>query len=135
MHKQTIIGIVIILLVIVAGGYLLMRETPSPVPAENQRAVEQPTESVSEGKLKVGNFEGTLQEVNHGCAYDAECYVVVDGKHITTMRGWSREIGGSADLDVLDAAIGKTVEVYAKDNGDGTYTLYGSEGFYVRPKN
>ena len=32
----------------------------------------------------------------------------------------------------LESYIGEEVEVYAHDNGDGTYTLYGNEGFYIK---
>ncbi|HRH24038.1 MAG TPA: hypothetical protein PK109_00395 [Candidatus Paceibacterota bacterium] len=126
MKNQTLIGIVIIVIVLVAGAYVLT--LPASAPTVEQ-AVEQ------EGKLKAANFEGTLTEVNMGCAYDAECYAVVDGKHITLLKGRNRDVSGPVDLDVLGANIGKTVEVYVHDLGDGTYTLYGSEGFYVRPKN
>ncbi len=93
-------------------------------------------EPVPVGKLKVGNFTGKLQEVNTGCFSDGECYVVVDGKHITTTMGWSREtvgtIIGAPSIGDMETMIGSNVEVYARDNSDGTYSLYGSEGFYVK---
>jgi hypothetical protein len=92
------------------------------------------------GKLKADTFTGTLEEVNTGCFVDGECYVVVDGKHVTVLTGerlgGPREVGsvqGVADgIGGLEAMIGEEVEVYAQDNSDGTYTLYGSEGFYVK---
>ena len=91
-----------------------------------------------DGKLKVGNFSGKLEKVDTGCFADGECYVVVDGKHITTTIGWSRDTVGSVQgvegFGDLEKHIGEEVEVYAKDNGDGTYSLYGSEGFYVKLK-
>lgn len=137
------IGVVVLILLIGAGFFIFngksevimdseLRDTTTeetPVTEEEETPTTQ-----TEGKLKVVNFVGVLTEVNTGCAYDAECYVIVDGKHITTMRGWSRDIGGTADLDILGANIGQNVHVYAQDLGDGTYTLYGSEGFYVRLK-
>ncbi len=90
-------------------------------------------------KLKVRNFSGKLEEVNTGCFSDGECYVVVDGKHITTTMGWSREtvgsIIGAPSIGDMEAMIGSNVEVYARDNSDGTYSLYGSEGFYVKVTN
>ena len=50
--------------------------------------------------------------------------------------GWSRNtvgtIIGAPSIGDLESYIGKPVEVYAQDNSDGTYTLYGSEGFYVK---
>lgn len=88
------------------------------------------------GKLKADTFIGILQRVDTGCFADGECFVEVDGKHITTIMGWSRDVVGSVigvdGFGDLENHIGKKVEVYAQDNGDGTYTLYGSEGFYVK---
>jgi hypothetical protein len=92
------------------------------------------------GKLKADTFTGTLEEVNTGCFVDGECYVVVDGKHVTVLTGERlgapREVGSVQGVEDgiggLEAHIGGEVEVYAQDNSDGTYTLYGSEGFYVK---
>ena len=88
-------------------------------------------------KLKAVTFAGTLEEVNTGCFADGECFVVVDGKHVTVLMGFSQETVGSVTgvngIGGLEAFIGQEVEVYAQDNSDGTYTLYGSEGFYVKP--
>lgn len=88
------------------------------------------------GKLKADTFTGVLQRVDTGCFADGECFVEVDGKHITTLMGWSRDTVGSIigveGFGDLKNHIGKQVEVYAQDNGDGTYTLYGSESFYVK---
>jgi hypothetical protein len=89
-----------------------------------------------EMKLKAAAFTGKLEEVNTGCFADAECYVVVDGKHVTAIMGWSQEtvgtVEGVAGFGDLESHIGEQVRVYAQDKGDGTYTLYGSEGFYIR---
>ncbi len=89
-----------------------------------------------EGKLKVANFSGKLEKVNVGCFVDAECYVVVDGKHVTAILGWRQEVVGTIQgvegFGDLEQHIGEEVEVYAKDVGDGTYSLYGSEGFYIK---
>jgi hypothetical protein len=50
--------------------------------------------------------------------------------------GWSQDtvgtIIGVPGFGDLEGFIGKPVEVYARDNADGTYSLYGSEGFYVK---
>lgn len=96
------------------------------------------TEVKAGGKLKADTFTGKLEQVNTGCFADGECYIVVDGKHITTLRGWSQDIVGTvfgADgIGGLESHIGENVEVYAQDRSDGTYTLYGSEGFYVKLK-
>ena len=89
-----------------------------------------------QGKLKVANFVGTLQSVNIGCFSDGECSVEVDGKHITTLLGWNNKIVGSV-LGVegfadLEAHVGEKVEVYVQDLSNGKFTLYGSEGFYIK---
>jgi hypothetical protein len=91
------------------------------------------------GKLKADTFTGTLESIDTGCFADGECYAMVDGKHVTILTGMRinpQEVGqvlGTADgIGGLEAFIGQEVEVYAQDNSDGTYTLYGSEGFYIK---
>ena len=88
------------------------------------------------GKLKADTFTGTLTKVDTGCFSDGECYVEVDGKKITALIGFSRaEVGsviGVPGFGDLEGYIGKKIEVYAQDNSDGTYTLYGSAGFYIK---
>ncbi len=88
------------------------------------------------GKIKADVFTGKLEVVDTGCFADGECFVTVDGKHVTALRGWSRDTVGSIEgvdsFGDLEKHIGETVEVYAQVNVDGTYTLYGSEGFYIK---
>lgn len=88
------------------------------------------------GKIKADMFTGTLEKVDVGCFADGECYVVVDGKHVTAIMGWSQETVGTVQgvegFGDLESHIGEKVEVYARDNSDGTYSLYGSEGFYIK---
>lgn len=127
-----IILVLVVVLAAVAGTYYYLLGNDS----EGSRVL--PGFSQSEDKLKVTNFSGKLEEVNTGCYADGECYVVVDGKHVTTTMGWSQEINGSVlgvpSFGDLEGRIGSEVEVYAQDKGDGTYTLYGSESFYVKLK-
>jgi hypothetical protein len=109
--------------------------TSDPTPTNTGR-IAQPAPSAPVGKLKAANFTGTLQKVDTGCFADGECYMEVDGKHITTLRGWSQDTVGQVlgveGFGDLEAHIGAKVEVYAQDLSDGTYTLYGSEGFYIK---
>jgi hypothetical protein len=88
------------------------------------------------GKLKAANFTGKLEKIDTGCFADGECYAVVDGKHVTVLRGWSQEpvgsVQGMVSFGDLEKAIGQNVEIYAQDLSDGTYTLYGSTGFYLK---
>ncbi len=88
------------------------------------------------GKIKADMFTGTLEAVDTGCFADGECYVEVDGKHVTAIMGWSQEtvgtVQGVESFGDLEKYVGKKVEVYAHVREDGTYTLYGSEGFYIK---
>ena len=81
-------------------------------------------------------FSGTLEAVNTGCFADGECFITVDGKHVTAIMGWSRDVVGSIEgvdgFGDLEAHLGKQVEVSAHDLGDGKYTLYGSQAFYIK---
>ena len=67
--------------------------------------------------------------------YQKLCFIQ-NGKKITALIGFSRaEVGsviGVPGFGDLEGYIGKKVEVYAQDNSDGTYTLYGSAGFYIK---
>lgn len=123
-----------------APGNLVGDELPAPVATDGDGSISEPgsptTPPVLGGKIKADVFTGKLEEVNTGCFADGECYVMVDGKHVTTLRGWSRDTVGSVQgvegFGDLEKYIGKNVEVYAQVNPDNTYTLYGSEGFYVK---
>ncbi len=124
---------ILLILILVIGGILIFTQK------KDENKVTSPEgENVEEGKLKVANFSGKLEEVNTGCFADAECYVVVDGKHVTAIMGWSQETVGTVQgvegFGDLENYIGKEVEVYAQDTSDGKYTLYGSEGFYIKLK-
>ncbi len=134
--------IVVAVLIIVGGGvvyFFAHHKTVQAARVSTNRAV---NPSVGENrpleKLKVATFSGKLERVDTGCFSDAECFVVVDGKHVTTMVGWSQAVVGGVlgveGIGDLQKYIGKEVEVYAQDRGDGTYTLYGNAGFYVKVK-
>lgn len=111
-------------------------EMPATPDATTTPATETP---VTTEKIKADMFTGTLEEVNTGCFADGECYVTVDGKHVTIIMGWSQEtvgsIIGAPSIGDLESVVGKKVEVYARDNADGTYSLYGDAGFYVKVLN
>lgn len=94
------------------------------------------TQTQTPGKLKADTFTGKLTKVDTGCFSDGECYVEVDGKKVTALFGFSQAVVGKVigveGFGDLEQHIGKNIEVYAQDNSDGTYTLYGSEGFYIK---
>lgn len=81
-------------------------------------------------------FSGQLEQVNTGCFSDGECFIVVDGKHVTILRGWSRDTVGTVigedGIGGLEAHIGSTVDVYASSTGNNSYTLYGNANYYVK---
>lgn len=83
-------------------------------------------------------FTGKLQEVNTGCFADGECFVTIDGKHVTTTWGWTQEIVGSVkDVEGfgdLEQHIGKQIEVYANKLENGDYTLYGNASYFIEMK-
>ncbi len=108
---------------------------PSPPPSELPQ--EEPiTPPATDTKLKARTFMGTLETVDTGCFADGECFIEVDGQHVTVLRGWSEATVGSVlgveGFGDLTQRIGEQVEVYAQVLEDETYTLYGSEGFYVK---
>lgn len=80
-------------------------------------------------------FSGVLEEVNVGCFADGECYVVVGGKHITVMMGWTNatvgKVLGVDGFGDLESHIGEKVSVYAGKKADGTYTLYQNADYFV----
>jgi hypothetical protein len=107
--------------------------TTAPVVA---RIVAPDTTDKYTGKLKAATFTGKLEKIDTGCFADGECFAVVDGKHVTVLRGWSQEpvgtVQGMMSFGDLEKSIGMNVEIYAQDLSDGTYTLYGSTGFYLK---
>ena len=127
--------ITLVLLVILGGG-VYWQKSKAPLSTNEDWRTEGIVLDDTDGKLKVAVFQGTLEEMHPGCFVDGECYVVVDGKHVTTTLGWRQEVVGSVlgveGFGDLEQHIGEQMEVYAQDKGDGTYTLYGSAGFYVK---
>lgn len=136
MKKLVIIGAAVIVGLLVL--YFMLPQTHTGV-REVVREAPQKTNAdpaMPNIKLKADTFTGTLQTVDTGCFADGECFVEVDGKHITVLMGWTQETVGSVigtdGIGGLEDHIGENVEVYAQDNSNGTYTLYGSEGFYIK---
>jgi hypothetical protein len=144
---RTILIIAAVLLLILGGWYIYREQQQSIETAEEldelgitegRQINPRDQGGVTGEKIRAANFEGPLESIDTGCFADGECFAVVDGKRVTTMRGFSQtawgQIHGVPGFGDLEGHIGKTVEVYAQDNGDGTYTLEGSEGFYLRLK-
>lgn len=75
-------------------------------------------------------FSGEYQEYNTGCFADGICSIVVDGREVITISG--RKPGPVGIFENPDLPFGTLLEVHAKQLQDGTYTLYGSEQYYVK---
>lgn len=142
--KHLVFGVVLCALVfgvIAIASALYVQKSLLAIPPleevaeQNDTSVPSGTED-SSGKLKADTFAGVLEEVDTGCFADGECFVVVDGKRVTAIMGWSTETVGSIQgvdgFGDLEQYVGGRVEVYAQELPDGTYTLYGSEGFYIK---
>lgn len=129
--KPTRILLIIVLLIIAFLLYQAGEQQPTPSDLVTNEV--EVIESQGEAEL----FTGTITEFNPGCYVDAECYAIVDGKHVTIARGWSQETVGSVvgtddGMGGLEAHIGGEVEVYAQHLQGDTYTLYGSEDYYIK---
>lgn len=127
MKSILILGAFII--VFLTAAYFFIEPAAAPT-RDTQKNVQPIDENLVEE-----TFTGTLEEVNTGCFADGECFVVVDGKHVTVLMGWSKDLVGNVlgaeGIGALENHIGSEVEVYAHNN-NGAYTLYGSDDFYVK---
>ncbi len=141
MNTKTL-GLIIVALLVAGAGYLIVSkqnvEAPEVVNTFDVNRID-PTATSTEGKIAPPqnpvSFSGTLEEVNIGCFADGECYILVDGKHVTTLWGWTNEVVGSIKgvegFGDLEQHIGKTVTVTANELDPGNYTLYGSADYFV----
>jgi|GEM_PF-2193991 len=86
--------------------------------------------------IKTATFVGNLDEVYTSCLADGECSVTVSGNKVVTLIGWNTEVVGSVlgidGFANLNDHLGARVEVYAQELNDDSYTLYGSNNFYVK---
>jgi hypothetical protein len=86
-------------------------------------------------------FTGTITEANFGCAVDASCDLVVDNTkrvhfgHDTRMEGRSEWGNTEQVYELMEApnqGVGRRVEVFAKKQPDGGYTLQGKAAYYIK---
>jgi hypothetical protein len=75
-------------------------------------------------------FTGMYQDYNTGCFSDGTCAAIIDGKTVITIIGWSRDTSGI--FEDPDLPFGTQVEVFANKIDENTYTLYGSEDYYIK---
>ena len=135
MNNKLIFALIVGFAIIIGVVYYFMPTVPA---GDSDRLMDpRPgSEEVDVTDAEGVTFSGTLEEVNIGCFADGECYVVVDGKHVTAIMGWSMAtvgtIQGVDGFGDLETHIGEEVEVYAQAMDDGTYSLYGNEEFYIK---
>jgi hypothetical protein len=86
-------------------------------------------------------FTGKITEIHFGCAVDASCNLVVDGNKYVHFghdtRGEAPSEWGNAEslwplMNAPNSGVGRTVDVYAASEGEGSYTIQGKKEYYVR---
>ncbi len=86
--------------------------------------------------LGTDKFVTKLQSVDTGCFSDGECFVMVEGKHLTVIDGRRQGVVGTIkgveSFGDLEKHIGEFVEVYAQVIDKDTFTLYGNPDFYIK---
>ncbi len=137
---------IFVIVAILGGGAFYFYQFRGETNQTNQEAVVPVDNSdrrmgapLKQGALQAPErFTGKLQEVNIGCFADGECFVVVDGKHVTTTWGWTQEVVGTVKgvegFGDLEQHIGKGIEVYANKLQNGDFTLYGDAAYYIELK-
>ena len=78
-------------------------------------------------------FVGTVGSIDTGCYADGVCSMVVDGRTVVWMRGWSRATWGQVQQPPdVGEYVGKRVEVWCKVEEDHC-TLEGNAAYFIRP--
>jgi hypothetical protein len=78
-------------------------------------------------------FVGTVESIDTGCYADGECSMLVDGKKVVWLRGWSRATWGQVQQPPdVGTYVGKRVEVWCKVEDDHC-TLEGNAAYFIRP--
>ena len=80
-------------------------------------------------------FIGTVDSIDTGCYADGVCSMMIDGKQVVWLRGWSRATWGQVQQPPdVGEYVGKEVEVWCKVEDDHC-TLEGNAGYFIRPAN
>jgi hypothetical protein len=78
-------------------------------------------------------FTGTVGSIDTGCYADGVCSMVVDGRTVVWMRGWSRATWGRVQQPPdVGEYVGRRVEVWCKVEDDHC-TLEGNAAYFIRP--
>lgn len=123
----------LILILLAACGSKPATETTTP---ESNPPVDQASTESGEAR-----FEGTVTEIDFGCAVDAVCSVTVDGtKHVRfghDTRGAEPADWGTSDslmalMEDPTKGVGKKVSVYAATDGKPEhFTLKGKAEYFI----
>lgn len=152
MKKILLLIVILIAIGAAAYGYLKMsgtiqveQKSADTEEAGSQAVAPKQGNDVPEGTVapapsKPATFSGKLESVNTGCVGGGrgECFVMVDGKRVVVVPNAPADLTGvivgvPTFMD-LAGKIGSTVEVYAMEKSTGTYSLYGSNQFYIKLK-
>lgn len=112
-------------------------DSPAGVAGRDARGiVDLPSPADASTPIRTATFTGMLERVDTGCFADGECYVIVDGRHVTAIMGWNgstvgRVIGVEGFGD-LESKLGQPVQVFARQLDDGSFTLYGDEAYFIK---
>lgn len=126
---KSIKTILVLLVIGVIGWFVFSKKEPKSLETEDL-ILNQNSNDRQFGEVTAVTFTGTFEDYGTGCFADGECYAIVDGKHITTILGWTKgPVGQFVDPDI---DFGTSVEVYALPTLNGKYTLYGSNEYYIK---
>ncbi|MEO6170918.1 MAG: hypothetical protein ABIO84_08290 [Lysobacter sp.] len=74
-------------------------------------------------------FAGAIEAIDDGCLADGICSLMIDGRKVVWMIGWSREAWGSVSAE---RRLGGRVEVWCRTTATGC-ELRGNPAYYIRP--
>lgn len=131
--KKIIYGLLIVVVIGLITFMFTNNKTEAPTNLGNQEPLEFPIQeqgAVMPAEQNPEIFTGSYDNYKTDCFFDATCSAIIGGKEVITILGWSREISGT--FEDPDLPFGTQLEVYANKIDDMTYTLYGSEDYYIR---
>ena len=126
---KSFIYVAIICIVAVLGIFLVTKnKTEAPIETTPSFPVVEQVPIATEQNPET--FIGSYENYKTDCFFDGTCAAIIDGKEVITITGWSQQISGTFENPDLD--FGTKLEVYANKIDDTTYTLYGSEDYYIK---
>jgi hypothetical protein len=78
-------------------------------------------------------FIGVVESIDTGCYADGECSMMVGGRKVVWLRGWSQATWGQVQQPPdVGEYVGREAEVWCKVEADHC-TLEGNAGYFIRP--